>query len=160
MAEETFYKDHWVEIEAERLDRYEEMFRWGPALEPLLAPPRLRPGSFGSETSVYRTPDAWQQCTHHVSAFFSGPRGVTIAVLRWLKITAVQFCIPGGHWVDVHTCFSVNVSMIGGPGFLERTSKLVSSATDGSRQPKRPRPPASRAPAPDTPCAGGRDPGP
>lgn len=35
---DTYYKDHWVVIEDERLDRYEEMFRWSPAQDALIAP--------------------------------------------------------------------------------------------------------------------------
>jgi ubiquinone/menaquinone biosynthesis C-methylase UbiE len=41
---DTYYRDHWVEIEPERLDRYEQMFRWTEALEPLLEPAAIRPG--------------------------------------------------------------------------------------------------------------------
>jgi len=44
MTESTYYRDHWVEVEPERLDAYEELFRWRPQLEPLLAPARLGPG--------------------------------------------------------------------------------------------------------------------
>lgn len=44
MSEATYYRDHWLTVEPERLDAYEEMFRWRPQLEPLLAPARLEPG--------------------------------------------------------------------------------------------------------------------
>ena len=44
MSEATYYRDHWLTVEPERLDAYEEMFRWRPQLEPLLAPARLSPG--------------------------------------------------------------------------------------------------------------------
>ena len=44
MSEASYYRDHWVTVEPERLDAYEEMFRWRPQLEPLLAPARLEPG--------------------------------------------------------------------------------------------------------------------
>jgi ubiquinone/menaquinone biosynthesis C-methylase UbiE len=44
MREATYYRDHWLMVEPERLDVYEEMFRWRPQLEPLLAPARLEPG--------------------------------------------------------------------------------------------------------------------
>lgn len=44
MTESTYYRDHWLTVEPERLDAYEEMFRWRPQLEPLLAPARLSPG--------------------------------------------------------------------------------------------------------------------
>jgi ubiquinone/menaquinone biosynthesis C-methylase UbiE len=44
MSEATYYRDHWVTVEPERLAAYEEMFRWRPQLEPLLAPARVGPG--------------------------------------------------------------------------------------------------------------------
>ena len=44
MSDSTYYRDHWLTVEPERLDAYEEMFRWRPQLEPLLAPARLSPG--------------------------------------------------------------------------------------------------------------------
>ncbi len=44
MSLDSYYKDHWVEIEDERLDRYEKMFQWSPAFERLLEPADIRPG--------------------------------------------------------------------------------------------------------------------
>jgi SAM-dependent methyltransferase len=44
MTESSYYRDHWLTVEPERLDAYEEMFRWRPQQEPLLAPARLAPG--------------------------------------------------------------------------------------------------------------------
>ena len=44
MNSETYYKDHWVEIEPERLDAYEQMFEWRPQNAPLLEPAELAPG--------------------------------------------------------------------------------------------------------------------
>ena len=44
MELESYYKDHWVEIEEERLERYEKMFVWSPAMAPLLAPAEIAPG--------------------------------------------------------------------------------------------------------------------
>ena len=38
MDRDSYYKDHWIEIEEDRLDRYEQMFQWSPAFETLLAP--------------------------------------------------------------------------------------------------------------------------
>ena len=43
MGLESYYKDHWVEIEEDRLDRYEQMFQWGPAFERYLAPAEIKP---------------------------------------------------------------------------------------------------------------------
>ncbi len=44
MNEETYYKDHWVEIEPERIEAYEQMFEWRPQSAPLLEPAALAPG--------------------------------------------------------------------------------------------------------------------
>ena len=44
MNETTYYRDHWVEVEPERLDAYTEMFKWRPEMEPLLAAADLQPG--------------------------------------------------------------------------------------------------------------------
>jgi ubiquinone/menaquinone biosynthesis C-methylase UbiE len=44
MSDETYYRDHWVDIEPERLERYDEMFQWRPEMEPLLEPACIVPG--------------------------------------------------------------------------------------------------------------------
>ena len=44
MSESSYYRDHWLSVEPERLDAYEELFRWRPQLEPLLAAARLSAG--------------------------------------------------------------------------------------------------------------------
>jgi SAM-dependent methyltransferase len=40
----TYYRDHWVDVEPERLAAYEELFRWRPQLAPLLEPAQLAAG--------------------------------------------------------------------------------------------------------------------
>ena len=40
----TFYKDHWVDIEPDRMARYEAMFQWRDGQEALLAPARIEAG--------------------------------------------------------------------------------------------------------------------
>jgi ubiquinone/menaquinone biosynthesis C-methylase UbiE len=40
----SYYKDHWLEIEPDRLDRYEAMFKWSPTAEMVLAPAGVAPG--------------------------------------------------------------------------------------------------------------------
>ena len=45
MTENTFYTDHWREIDDERVDRYERMFVWREGHAALLAPLDLHPGS-------------------------------------------------------------------------------------------------------------------
>lgn len=42
--EATYYRDHWLEIEPDRLDAYEAMFQWRPQMEPLIAPAELAAG--------------------------------------------------------------------------------------------------------------------
>ena len=44
LALDTYYKDHWLEIEPERLDRYEKQFQWSKANERLLEPARVEQG--------------------------------------------------------------------------------------------------------------------
>lgn len=44
MNPDTYYKDHWLEIEPERLDAYEQLFEWRPQSAPLLEPAKLGPG--------------------------------------------------------------------------------------------------------------------
>jgi ubiquinone/menaquinone biosynthesis C-methylase UbiE len=41
---ETYYRDHWVTIEPERLDAYDEMFRWRPEMDALIAPAEIASG--------------------------------------------------------------------------------------------------------------------
>ena len=44
MSLETYYKDHWVEIEPDRLDRYEDQFVWGERGNRLLEPAEIAAG--------------------------------------------------------------------------------------------------------------------
>ena len=44
MSEDTYYKDHWVDIEAERLERYEAQFVWGPRGNKLIEPAAISTG--------------------------------------------------------------------------------------------------------------------
>jgi ubiquinone/menaquinone biosynthesis C-methylase UbiE len=41
---ETYYRDHWIDIEPERFERYKRMFEWSDASRPLLEPAGIRPG--------------------------------------------------------------------------------------------------------------------
>jgi len=41
---DTYYRDHWLEVEPDRIEDYEEMFRWRPSMEPLLEPAQIEPG--------------------------------------------------------------------------------------------------------------------
>ncbi len=44
MDEATYYRDHWLTVEPERVAAYEEMFAWRPQMEPLLLPAKLADG--------------------------------------------------------------------------------------------------------------------
>ena len=41
-----YYKQHWIEIDADRLAVYDTLLRYEPRMEPLLAPLDLQPGVF------------------------------------------------------------------------------------------------------------------
>ena len=41
---DSYYKDHWLDIEPDRLDRYEAMFKWSLTAERVLAPADVGPG--------------------------------------------------------------------------------------------------------------------
>jgi ubiquinone/menaquinone biosynthesis C-methylase UbiE len=41
---ETYYRDHWLAIDAERFEVYDKMFRWRPEMDVLLAPAGLADG--------------------------------------------------------------------------------------------------------------------
>lgn len=44
MDTSTYYRDHWIDIEPDRLEAYDEMFRWRPEMDPLIAPAAVAPG--------------------------------------------------------------------------------------------------------------------
>ena len=44
MNPETYYRDHWVSIDAERLEAYDRMFRWRPEMDVLIRPAEIGAG--------------------------------------------------------------------------------------------------------------------
>lgn len=74
---ETFYRDHWVEIEPERIEAYEDLFAWRPQMAPLLEAAELAPGQ-------------------EVVDFGCGPGGLAVELARRVS--------PGGrvHGVDLN----------------------------------------------------------
>ena len=44
MRSETYYRDHWVEIDDERLSTYDSMFEWHPRMVPLIEGADVQPG--------------------------------------------------------------------------------------------------------------------
>ena len=41
---DTYYKDHWTDIESERFERYMQMFAWSEDSRTLLEPARISAG--------------------------------------------------------------------------------------------------------------------
>jgi ubiquinone/menaquinone biosynthesis C-methylase UbiE len=41
---DTYYKDHWTDIESERFERYKQMFEWSEESRPLLEPAKISTG--------------------------------------------------------------------------------------------------------------------
>jgi ubiquinone/menaquinone biosynthesis C-methylase UbiE len=41
---DTYYRDHWVDIEPDRFERYTQMFGWSESSRPLLEPAAIQPG--------------------------------------------------------------------------------------------------------------------
>jgi len=70
LANEPFYKDHWIKIDQDRLDRYDRMFQWNPASLSLYEPADIRPG-------------------HVVADFGCGPGHTAIEIAKWVG--------SGGH---------------------------------------------------------------
>jgi len=44
MTQDTYFRDHWVSVEPERIETYEGLFQWRPEMEGLLTPADLREG--------------------------------------------------------------------------------------------------------------------
>jgi SAM-dependent methyltransferase len=80
MNADTYYRDHWVEIEPERLEAYEQLFEWRPQNAPLLEPAQLAPGQT-------------------VVDYGCGPGGLAVELARRVA--------PGGrvHGVDLNKAF-------------------------------------------------------
>ena len=84
MPGNPFYKEHWVNIEPERADRYQRMFQWNPASSALYEPADIRPG-------------------HIVAEFGCGPGYTAIEIANWIG--------PGGHVhaLDINADFVAQV---------------------------------------------------
>ncbi len=82
---ETYYRDHWVQIDDSRLTAYDQMFRWRPEMEPLIAPAAIESGQV-------------------VLDYGCGP--------GWLAIELARRVGPGGqvHAVDLNEEFLVRAA--------------------------------------------------
>jgi ubiquinone/menaquinone biosynthesis C-methylase UbiE len=76
----SFYKDHWINIDKDRLDRYQRMFQWSPASSALYDPADIRPGQI-------------------IADFGCGPGHTAIEIARRVG--------PGGHVhaIDINSDF-------------------------------------------------------
>lgn len=108
MPEQQFYKDHWITIEQERLDRYQRMFEWNPASRVL-----------------YETADI--HAGHIVADFGCGPGHTAIEIADWVG--------PEGHVhaLDINATFvaqtqeNARKSGVGG--------RVTAHQSDGSKLP-------------------------
>ena len=80
LADMPFYKDHWVNIERERLDRYSVMFEWNPASKPLYDSADIRAGLT-------------------VAEFGSGPGHTAVEIAKWVGSTGHVYAL------DINTAF-------------------------------------------------------
>lgn len=65
---ETYYRDHWLQVEADRMARYESMFQWREGLEALIAPAAIGAGQT-------------------VADYGCGPGGLTLELARRVGAT-------------------------------------------------------------------------
>lgn len=63
MNRDSYYRDHWVEIDRERLENYEAMFEWHPRMAPLLENADLQAGQ-------------------HIVDYGCGPGGLSMELAR------------------------------------------------------------------------------
>lgn len=70
MREAPFYREHWLKVEPERYDRYQQMFQWNPPSAVLYESADIQPG-------------------HVVADFGCGPGYTAVEIARWIG--------SGGH---------------------------------------------------------------
>lgn len=63
MTTPSYYRDHWIDIDEQRLASYQQLFQWHPAMEPLLAAADIGPG-------------------HSVIDYGCGPGGLALEIAR------------------------------------------------------------------------------
>jgi ubiquinone/menaquinone biosynthesis C-methylase UbiE len=108
MNDATYYKDHWVHIEPERLEAYEQMFEWRPQNAPLLEPAELAPGQV-------------------VVDYGCGPGGLSVELARRVAPTGHV------HGVDLNAAF---LERAAARAKRDGVEKLISwHRTDGEKLP-------------------------
>ena len=80
MPDDPFYKDHWVTIDDERLDRYQRMFEWNHGSAVLYESADIRAG-------------------HVVAEFGCGPGHTAVEIARWVGAEGHV------HALDINTAF-------------------------------------------------------
>ncbi len=70
MSSDPFYKDHWRNIDNDRMEKYQSMFLWSPSSASLYDPAEIEPG-------------------HKVADFGCGPGHTAVEMANWLG--------PNGH---------------------------------------------------------------
>ncbi|HBC52749.1 MAG TPA: hypothetical protein DCZ06_00665 [Alphaproteobacteria bacterium] len=94
---DTYYRDHWVEVEQERVDAYQELFKWRPEMDPLLAPADIQEG-------------------HIVVDYGCGPGGLSLELARRVGAGGLV------HGIDLNAQFiKLAVQYLAEEGFAERT---------------------------------------
>lgn len=106
MSTETYYRDHWVDIDKQRLATYQQMFQWHPAMEPLLAAADIRAG-------------------HTVVDYGCGPGGLALELARRIE-TAGHV-----HGIDLNAAFvTLARTNLAAAGFANRAT--IHHITDDS----------------------------
>jgi ubiquinone/menaquinone biosynthesis C-methylase UbiE len=108
VAGDPFYKDHWINIDKTRLDRYQQMFQWNPASLALYEAADIRLGQI-------------------VADFGCGPGHTAIEIARWVG--------PEGHVhaLDINSHFvsqSLENARVAGVG-----DRITAHQCDGSTLP-------------------------
>lgn len=82
MTGDPFYKDHWINIDGDRRDRYQRMFQWNPASLVLYESAEISPG-------------------HVVGDFGCGPGHTAVEIAKWVG------CDGHVHALDINAEFVV-----------------------------------------------------
>ena len=108
MSQTPFYKDHWINIETERLERYQAMFGWNPASKPLYALADIGQGQV-------------------VADFGCGPGHTALEIARWVG--------PSGHVhaLDINEAFIDQCHSNAKSAGLSQS--VTPRATDGAKLP-------------------------
>lgn len=108
MAQAPFYKDHWVNIEPDRLERYQRTFEWSPGSAPLYEPADIRSG-------------------HVVADFGCGPGHTAVEIAGWVGSDGHV------HALDINSDFIAQARQNAAARNLE--DRITAHCTDGGALP-------------------------